>query len=269
MNTSKNYFAQTMDDIIFENRNKKYGAYILRKNNDRYITRGLVFVLFIVTALSVYSITKKIPLDVKDLIVLKPEKIIEVVFPDKQIELPKQTQQQEQIIERSNTEDFREVVAVIDTAAPNEPVTPNEKLEGKTIGTKTDSTGIGQSVNPLANNNGNTGAGNPDAGKTKNDFVFVADVMPVFENMDKWLSKNIKYPRAAVEAGVEGKVHIEFIVNTDGTISDAKVVRGIGFGCDEEALNAIKKMPKWKPGAQQGNPVRVKMTKPVLFKINK
>ena len=83
----------------------------------------------------------------------------------------------------------------------------------------------------------------------------------------KYLGENIKYPAMARENGIEGTVYVEFIIAKDGSITEANVKRGIGGGCNEEALRVVNSMPKWKPGKQQGNPVKVKYTLPVKFKL--
>ena len=71
----------------------------------------------------------------------------------------------------------------------------------------------------------------------------------------------------ARENGIEGTVYIEFVIGKDGSVTGANVKRGIGGGCNEEALRVVNSMPKWKPGKQQGNPVKVKYTLPVKFKL--
>jgi len=83
----------------------------------------------------------------------------------------------------------------------------------------------------------------------------------------KFLSENIKYPQAAREASVQGTVYITFVVEADGTITNTRVLRGIGKGCDEEALRVIKLMPKWLPGKQRGKPVRVQFNLPIKFSL--
>ena len=83
----------------------------------------------------------------------------------------------------------------------------------------------------------------------------------------QFLSKNIKYPTIAQENGVQGRVTVQFVVNRDGSIVDAKVIRGVDPYLDKEALRVINSMPKWKPGMQRGNPVRVKYTVPVMFRL--
>ena len=83
----------------------------------------------------------------------------------------------------------------------------------------------------------------------------------------QYLSKNIKYPTIAQENGTQGRVTVQFVVNKDGSIVDAKVVRSVDPYLDKEALRVINTMPKWKPGMQRGKPVRVKFTVPVMFRL--
>jgi periplasmic protein TonB len=82
-----------------------------------------------------------------------------------------------------------------------------------------------------------------------------------------YLQKNVKYPKKAIKKEIEGTVNVEFIVNENGSISKAKVVKRIGSGCDEEALRVIKAMPKWIPGTQGGKNVRVYYTVPIVFRL--
>jgi len=103
------------------------------------------------------------------------------------------------------------------------------------------------------------------------EIFMVVEEMPEFPGgiakLGDYLAKNIKYPQMARESGVQGKVFITFVVEPDGHVSNVKVVRGIGAGCDEEAVRVIKNMPKWKPGKQRGKAVRVSYNVPVNFKL--
>ncbi len=83
----------------------------------------------------------------------------------------------------------------------------------------------------------------------------------------KWLGKNIKYPTISQENGVQGRVIVQFVVNRDGTIVDAKVVRGVDPYLDKEALRVVNMMPKWTPGKQRGKAVRCQFTLPVQFRL--
>src|SRR5260370_5699017 len=83
----------------------------------------------------------------------------------------------------------------------------------------------------------------------------------------KFLQKNIHYPAQASEEGKQGKVYLSFIIEKDGQLSNITVIRGVGFGLDEEALRVLRKAPAWKPGIQNHQPVRVKYTIPINFTI--
>ena len=99
----------------------------------------------------------------------------------------------------------------------------------------------------------------------------VVEHMPEFPGgqaaLFKYLSDNIKYPTIAQENGTQGRVTVQFVVNADGGIVDAKVIRGVDPYLDKEALRVINSMPKWKPGMQRGKAVRVKYTVPVMFRL--
>jgi protein TonB len=102
--------------------------------------------------------------------------------------------------------------------------------------------------------------------------VLFTDEKPIFPGGDpglfKYLETQIKYPIRASEAHIEGIVYISFVVDKEGRIKDAKVLHGIGWGCDEEALRVIKSMPVWKPGKTNGKALSVLFNIPVHFKIN-
>ena len=99
----------------------------------------------------------------------------------------------------------------------------------------------------------------------------VVEEMPEFpggmNELLKYLAKSIKYPVIAQENGIQGRVICAFVVNRDGSIVDAEVLRGVDPSLDKEALRVIMAMPKWKPGKQRGKPVRVKYTVPVTFRL--
>jgi protein TonB len=84
----------------------------------------------------------------------------------------------------------------------------------------------------------------------------------------KFLQKNLKYPAAAQRANVSGKVYIQFVVNTDGSIQNVETLKSVGFGCDEEATRVIKSVPKWTPGKQSGRAVRSRFTIPINFQLS-
>ena len=99
----------------------------------------------------------------------------------------------------------------------------------------------------------------------------IVEEMPAFPGGEaklmEYVGKNIKYPQIARETGIQGRVFIGFVVEPDGSVSNVKLLRGIGGGCDEEAMRVVKSMPKWKPGKQRGKAVRVSYQIPVFFKL--
>ena len=99
----------------------------------------------------------------------------------------------------------------------------------------------------------------------------IVEEMPAFPGGEaklmEYVGKNIKYPQIARETGIQGRVFIGFVVEPDGSVSNVKLLRGIGGGCDEEAMRVVKSMPKWKPGKQRCKAVRVSYQIPVFFKL--
>lgn len=100
------------------------------------------------------------------------------------------------------------------------------------------------------------------------DILTFAEQMPEFNgDLSEYLSKNISYPKIAAENKIEGKVIVQFVVEKDGSISNTSVIKKVGWGMDEEALRVVNNMPTWKPGKQNGKPIRVKYNLPVNFKL--
>ena len=103
------------------------------------------------------------------------------------------------------------------------------------------------------------------------EIFMIVEQMPEFpggqEKLHSFLAENIKYPESAKKNGIQGTVYVTFIVRKDGRISDAKILRGIGADCDEEALRVVNKMPSWKPAKQRGKNVDVQFNLPIGFKL--
>ncbi len=110
----------------------------------------------------------------------------------------------------------------------------------------------------------------PDVTPDNAPFKVVEEMPVPTEGMTEFLKtigKNVKYPYRAQRAGTEGIVYIQFVVERNGSLTDIEVLKGIGSGCDEAAVEAVKKSKKWKPGKQRGIPVRVHMVIPVRFNL--
>jgi len=105
---------------------------------------------------------------------------------------------------------------------------------------------------------------------TANQIYTFVEEIPVFQgDITAYLSKNIRYPKKARKKNIEGSVYVSFIVEKDGSVSNVKIIRSVegGKSLDKEAVRVVSHMPKWKPGMQSGEPVRVQYTLPIRFRI--
>ena len=107
--------------------------------------------------------------------------------------------------------------------------------------------------------------------KEDTQVFFIVEDMPEFPGgmaaLQKFIAQSIKYPVIAQENGIQGKVFVNFVVNTDGSVTNAKIARGVDPSLDKEALRVVMSLPKWKPGRQGGKPVRVSYTVPINFQL--
>lgn len=103
------------------------------------------------------------------------------------------------------------------------------------------------------------------------EVFMIVESMPTpvggYEGFYSFISKNLRYPGIASRNGIQGKIFIQFVVDSQGKISDPKIIRGLGYGCDEEALRVVNLGYDWKPGEQRGKPVSVRMMLPIYFKL--
>lgn len=261
----------TLDDIVFENRNKAYGAYELRTHYTTNINRALMigvscFLLMLLTNF-LFARQKDENLD-KEGVVINVQKLPDEELPI--IEKPKEPEPPKPV-EQVKTIKFLIPEVVEETNNEMPPPTP-EELENAVISNKTQD---GIETNEIAAEpptEAPTAITTVLEIKEDNTPFTTVEVQPSFmggnSEMYKFLGKNLKYPTAAQRANIQGKVFLSFIVEKDGSITDIETMKGIGFGCDEEAMRVVKLMPKWIAGKQNGRNVRVKFTIPVFFKLD-
>jgi TonB family protein len=119
--------------------------------------------------------------------------------------------------------------------------------------------------------NVNVSAQTPEVVSNDRTVFTIVEQMPVFVGgesaMLAYIQKQLNFPKAAVEANVSGRVYVSFVVEVDGKISSVKVLKGIGYGCDEEAIRVISEMPAWIPGKQNGINVAVKYNLPIQYRL--
>lgn len=276
MNYNSNLYDNGWLDVVFNNRNKSYGAYALRQQSSSIVLKALgiavpVFVLFFL-APAMY--TKLFPSPISDhivqveMVISDPVHTLEPKEPEKipEKELPKAAPLKQQV----KTTAFSGKIVVVDREVPDPPSAAS--LEQTVIGSITQEgiTGIANAGSPEGMNGGTGNAGNGAVDGDNNIYMAGGvEVYPEFPGgMTAWakfIQRNLRYPDAAQENQVQGKVYISFVVEKDGSITDVTVMRGIGYGCDEEALRVIKKSPRWKPGMQNNKPVRVKYNIPIGY----
>ena len=247
-------------DIVFKGRNQAYGAYELRKQNPKSTVKALVFtVLIFVFAVSLPTIINMI----KNFVPKADEKvkIIEVTLkpPPPPPEPPKPKVDQVR---------FPPPVVKPDNEVKEKDPPTQEDLKEADPGPKD------QKGDPTAAIRIDEPVGNSDVKAVTEDpneiFTAVensAEYPGGIEAFYKYLSNAIRYPSVARENNVQGKVFLTFVVEKDGSLTDIKVMRGIGSGCDEEAMRVIKASKKWRPGQQNGRTVRQQYTVPISFTL--
>lgn len=259
-------------EIIFANKNKAYGAYVLRRLYERYLSWStIVGSIFLILATSSPLIYKAIkPKEVEDKRGKQIVNLIDLEAPS--IENKEAPPPVEDLKPLKSTIKFLPPVIKPDEQVVDEYLPTVDELKQVDPGSKTqqgDSTGVDFTLTDVID------APPPVVEEPVKDvkeeaFTF-AEEMPTFpggnEELVTFIVKNTVYPEIAKRAGVEGKVFVSFVVEKNGSVSEAGVVKGIGAGCDEEAVRVVKMMPKWKPGRQNGAPVRVKVSIPVVFKL--
>jgi protein TonB len=261
-------------DLLFQNRNKEYGAYQLRKLYNRYMTRGgLLTIALSVLLAAMPSLAKLVksafPKDdtLNTVVNVSPPPETETTTPPTvppPVEPLPARPTLTFVIPRVMDED-----EVLEEALP--PTV--DEMQNVDISTKTQDgveggvpEGIGEEpateeVPPAV-----------EVVKPAEDKIFIiVEQKPAFEGgnaaLIQYLSKNLLYPTLARENGIEGTVVIQFVVNTDGSIVNTNILRDIGGGCGEEALRVVRGMPKWQPGKQRGKEVRVQFNLPIRFQL--
>ncbi|MPR31967.1 energy transducer TonB [Salmonirosea aquatica] len=264
---------ESLNDIVFENRNKSYGAYALRRDYGGNVQRatfigvGLFLLIFLLPELYARLKPEANEKDVAFMVEaktirIKPEKIL---IPPPVLETPPPTVKTVRSLppvvlpdEQVLIEHQPPTVEMLENAQPGQETVEGDVIEELVVPpAEVADKGLGRIVEAK-----------PEEEKT----LLSAEQQPEFiggsQAFAQFLQKNLRYPRAAAQAGIQGKVFVEFTVGTDGKIERAKAIKGIGFGCDEEALRVINLMPNWMPGKQSGRPVRVRFTLPIVFQLD-
>jgi protein TonB len=274
-------------DLVFENKNKEFGAYQLRKTSDKrhnlaflFTLIGLVVIAILVVCLNVYN-------DYRAELEKEAKEKAEMMAQAEMI-AEEETQEEEEVEEQKFEQEIPEVpqevlatvqvtqIAIVDAdKVKNEIMTQDEQKEDNT-------------ARGVVNQEGSNDADKFEAvkeqvvvkpepvveekPKPKDDEIFVAvEQQAQFPGgpsaLNKWLSNHINYPASAAENDIQGRVVVKFVVEKDGKVGTAEVVKGVDRDLDKEALRVVKSMPKWQPAKNNGVVVRSWFTLPVTFKL--
>lgn len=266
--------SQEWCDIIFNDKNKSYGAYKMRMTSSkRHSVAFLVTILFAIAVALIPTLVSKVSAVTRD-----QAKNIDVKIEISQLETEESVK--EEVIETAipeppklllNSIQFVPPVIGLDSEVPDGQETPpmesiiddNRIVGYQTIDTGTDDLNIGAELARREEENRIVEREAPP--------ITIAEIMPQFPGgeaeMMGYIGKNLKYPVVDQENGTQGRVTVRFVVSKTGEIDQVEVVRGISPTADKEAMRVVKSMPRWIPGKQNGKPVAVYFTLPVVYRL--
>jgi protein TonB len=250
--------AGSWDDLIFENANHAYGAYMVRKAYPYNVNRAVLVTLGLAVGITALSVVRS-----NDPVVTRYERPDLPTAPtDREITIIKER------VDPPQTKRSRGELPPVPTAQPEEVAVQQASADwvsGSSTGTDmldVDGVDVGPAV------------AEPEevlAVAEPPKIYDRSEVMPAYqgglEGMAKFISKNIKYPAVSRRNGVEGTVFVSFVIGRSGEVMDVKVVKGLDASCDAEAIRVISSMSQWSPGLQGGMPVMVRMMLPLRFRI--
>lgn len=263
-------------DLVFQGRNKVYGAYQLRRGTSKRNIVSMVFVAAVaavaylgLAAYNSYQEAQKAKFEAEmeaSLLDAKKEAKVE-----KKTETPKVEQVQKVEKVKSSIAFTPPVIKKDSEVKPEEEMkTQDELKETKTAIGAFDVKGNDDAGGTVLKAVEEIAAPEPPKHEEEQDKIFeVVEQQPQFPggSVNGWLADHIKYPVVAAENGISGRVVVQFVVERDGSVSQVRVVRGVDPSLDKEAQRVISSMPKWIPGKQNGQAVRSRFTVPVTFRL--
>ena len=270
-----NLTSQRWLELIFDDKNKSYGAYVLRNDSSNRHLKALIVLLVLVFGfLFLPGLIKSVIPEKK-----APEvtQVTEIDMADLDIE--QEIPEENQIKEIENVPPPPLLKETIQFTPPV--ITKDEDVRDEELMLTQQELTDNQVDISIATIDGVKDGGVDIADiiehkvviqeEKKTEIFSHVEVPPQFPGGEaelmKWLRDNISYPAIAAEQGIQGRVVLRFVVGPDGTVGNVEIQRSLDPSCDREALRVVKKMPKWLPGKQNGNPVHVYYTLPVSFRL--
>ena len=278
--------SQEWRDLVFADKNKDFGAYELRKQSDKrhnmavlFTVVGLIVVFILILAYSKYSDYRA---EQEELALREQrEKMMQAELLQQDEDEPEpEPEPEEQKMEIEIPEVPEEVLATVQVTqiaivdadkVKNEVMTMDEQMEDNTARGVVTQEGSDDADKFQAVKEQVVVVEEPKE-EPKPDQIFTAVEQPAEfpggqEALMKWLSNNIRYPESAQQNGVQGRVTVRFVVEKDGSVSGATILKGVDKDLDAEALRVVKRMPKWQAGKNNGQAVRSYFTLPVTFRL--
>ncbi|NDV67594.1 energy transducer TonB [Dysgonomonas sp. 25] len=260
-------------DMVFDKRNKAYGAYALRQSSTKrhLLAFGVVFLFAIAIAVlpmlvsTIKAATTKYVSGIDE-----PRIMTDVVIEPPVVDIPEPEMEQPKMkVEIAKTIAFTPP-RIVENVDPDKEMKPQSTIKefGGLVGKVNvlDGSTSKFAIDPSTLKENLAVTKEPE--KKIHDFV---ETMPVFPGgeteMNRYLRKNVNYPMDAQEQGIHGRVTVRFVVDKNGNISNVTVLKGINPSCDREAVRVVKSMPKWIPGRQNGNAVAVYFNLPIVFRL--
>ena len=264
-------------DMVFEGKNKKYGAYFLRQTSSkRHIVALLVIIVFTAVVSAIPSFIEAVKAGADNL------GGVDEAFELSKLDNVEEQVPEENIIKQETAPPPPPLKATIQFTPPV--ITEDDKVNDDNQMKSQEELTESRVQISVATVEGTNDAGAVDIADLRDHKVIVADKeeekpfvsveqMPQFPGgngeLMKFIGSNLRYPTIAAENGIEGRVIIRFVVGKDGSVSDIKIQRGLDASCDKEAIRVVQSMPKWIAGKQNGRAVPVYFTLPILFKLQK
>ncbi len=260
-----------INDIIFERKNREYGAYLLRSKYSRFLTLALIL------SCTAFILGLSSPLILNYVKGIKPVEpattygngglILIGATPPATIKTP--------------TIPLPTTPVLITTTGFHAPTIKDviefpytAPVDGDNLGTATRTANPNAPIDIPENLPRNIDNFEPPvkAAPAPEPIFQWVELMPAFEggneSMMSFFAHSVVYPKIALMAGIQGKVMVQCIITKDGIVKDPRIIKSIGGGCDEEALRVVSLMPKWHPGEQNGRAVAVQIVLPIVFRIN-
>lgn len=267
------FLSDSLDEVVFEGRNQAYGAYQLRQDYQQHLASagGITLSVCALLLLSWAGWKKLAPVPPPSVLIM--HKLEPIAPPPVVIEKPK--------VMPATVPHVRPTTTHIAPSVPTQvtkdevpqphiaPIKPSEVVDGPAgLAPSGDPDAIA-STDPAGSISGPPST--TEAGPATNEPFVAVEKMPEFAGgqaaLLRYLRQHLHYPSSALAAGVGGRVFMSFVVGADGSISEVTILKGLGYGLDEEAQRVVRQMPAWVPGYQSKHPVPVRFTLPITFAI--